>query len=235
MDAAQLTNPALLITLVGDSSAVSPDRSRAQLTKEALLQSATQVFAELGYHGASLRDLAQHAKVNQALISYHFGSKEGLYLAVFAAIGQQMQDRLGGILSAELPDNRAKALMQLLLLANRMVWLMSDDQSQAWSQLIMREQQEPTAAFDVMYEGVMTHLLTRLEALVELARSPDDPSDSKLQVAFVLGQALVFRASRAGVMRFNGWDQMDATIIAGIQRQLRRNLTLMMGHIPDAR
>ena len=234
MDAVHLTTPALLTPSVGDGSTASPDLSRTQATKQALLQSATEVFAKLGYHGASLRDLAQHAKVNQALISYHFGGKEGLYLAVFVAMGQQLQDRLGDILSAEPPDTRAKALMQLLLMADRVVWLMADDKSQAWSQLIMREQQEPTAAFDAMYEGVMTHLLTRLEMSVKLARSPDDPSDSKLQVALVLGQALVFRASRAGVMRFNGWDQMDVTIIAGIQRQLRRNLTLMMGHIPDA-
>ena len=233
MDAAQTNNSALPDNLLGDRAAVSTERSRVQATKEALLQSATQVFAELGYHAASLRDLARHAKVNQALTNYHFGSKEGLYLAVFAAMGQQMLGSVSDVLVTALPDNREEALKQLLLMTDRLVRLMAHEECQAWSQLILREQQAPTVAFDVMYEGVMTHLLTRLEALVKLARSPDDPSDSKLQVAFVLGQALVFRASRAGVMRFNGWDQIDATIIAGIQQQLRRNLTLMMGHIPE--
>ena len=51
-------------------------------TQAKLIESATSLFAQRGYAAVSIRELADAAQVNSALISYHFGSKEGLYLAV---------------------------------------------------------------------------------------------------------------------------------------------------------
>ncbi|MFM6954255.1 MAG: TetR/AcrR family transcriptional regulator [Sphingobacteriaceae bacterium] len=50
--------------------------------KEALLDSAERLFADLGYEGASTRRLATEAGVNIAMLNYYFGSKEGLFRAV---------------------------------------------------------------------------------------------------------------------------------------------------------
>jgi AcrR family transcriptional regulator len=52
-------------------------------TKERILDAAEAVFAEQGYAGASLRAITGAAEVNLAAVHYHFGSKEGLYRAVF--------------------------------------------------------------------------------------------------------------------------------------------------------
>lgn len=52
--------------------------------KENLLTIATRLFAEKGYYGVSIRELASAAGVNSSLISYHFGGKESLYNAVLA-------------------------------------------------------------------------------------------------------------------------------------------------------
>jgi AcrR family transcriptional regulator len=46
-----------------------------------LLQAATDVFAEYGYEGASLRAIADNAGVSFQLIAYYFGSKEQLWIA----------------------------------------------------------------------------------------------------------------------------------------------------------
>jgi AcrR family transcriptional regulator len=46
-----------------------------------LLHAATDAFAETGYEGASLRTIADDAKVSFQLIAYYFGSKEELWLA----------------------------------------------------------------------------------------------------------------------------------------------------------
>ncbi len=51
-------------------------------TRTKLIAAATRLFAEKGYEGVSIRELAQQAGVNSALISYHFSGKEGLYTAV---------------------------------------------------------------------------------------------------------------------------------------------------------
>lgn len=54
-------------------------------TREKLVEAATPLFAWKGFTGVSIRELAKAADVNSALISYHFGGKEGLYAAVLHA------------------------------------------------------------------------------------------------------------------------------------------------------
>ncbi|HEX5983885.1 MAG TPA: TetR family transcriptional regulator [Solirubrobacterales bacterium] len=51
-------------------------------TRKALLEAGRQVFDELGYDGATTREIGERAGVDPALISRYFGSKEGLFLAV---------------------------------------------------------------------------------------------------------------------------------------------------------
>ena len=48
-------------------------------TRHRLLEAAILVFAKKGYDGAGIREIAQRAQANSALVTYHFGGKEGLY------------------------------------------------------------------------------------------------------------------------------------------------------------
>jgi AcrR family transcriptional regulator len=51
--------------------------------KDHILDVAERVFADMGYDGASTRLISGEAGVNMAMLNYYFGSKEGLFLAVF--------------------------------------------------------------------------------------------------------------------------------------------------------
>lgn len=51
--------------------------------KDHILDVAEKVFAELGYDGASTRVISGEAGVNMAMLNYYFGSKEGVFLAIF--------------------------------------------------------------------------------------------------------------------------------------------------------
>jgi len=51
-------------------------------SRRALLDAGRQLFDELGYDGATTREIGERANVDPALISRYFGSKEGLFLAV---------------------------------------------------------------------------------------------------------------------------------------------------------
>lgn len=51
-------------------------------TKKLILDAATAEFAAHGYAGARIGAIAGRAGVNQQLISYYFGGKEGLYQAI---------------------------------------------------------------------------------------------------------------------------------------------------------
>ncbi|RYY97735.1 MAG: TetR/AcrR family transcriptional regulator [Chitinophagaceae bacterium] len=48
-----------------------------------IIHTAEGLFAQKGYDGTSVRDIAEAAGVNLAMISYYFGSKEGLIKALF--------------------------------------------------------------------------------------------------------------------------------------------------------
>jgi AcrR family transcriptional regulator len=53
-------------------------------TKERLLDSAEELFAERGFDGTSLRGITNAAGANLGAVNYHFGSKEELLQAVLA-------------------------------------------------------------------------------------------------------------------------------------------------------
>ena len=53
-------------------------------TRDALLDAAEKLFADVGIDSASLRAITAEAGANLASVNYHFGSKEGLVRAVLA-------------------------------------------------------------------------------------------------------------------------------------------------------
>lgn len=61
-----------------------PRRRDATATRQAILTSARQAFAEFGYDGAGLRDIAARAGVTAMLVNRYFGSKENLFAEAVA-------------------------------------------------------------------------------------------------------------------------------------------------------
>ena len=57
-------------------------RPGRQDTRGGIVAAAREVFAERGYDGASIRQIAANAGVDPALVHHYFGTKEQLFLAV---------------------------------------------------------------------------------------------------------------------------------------------------------
>ena len=65
------------------NAVVPPVRQRdAERTRAELLAVAARVFAEDGYSGARVDDIAEQTRTTKRMIYYYFGGKEQLYLAV---------------------------------------------------------------------------------------------------------------------------------------------------------
>jgi len=62
-----------------------PRRRNAAATREAILASARRAFAQSGYDGAGVREIAAGAGVTAMLVNRYFGSKERLFTEVLAA------------------------------------------------------------------------------------------------------------------------------------------------------
>lgn len=59
------------------------EESKSDSSRDKLIASAELLFAERGYDGASVRDIANAAGVNSALVGYYFRGKEGLISEVY--------------------------------------------------------------------------------------------------------------------------------------------------------
>jgi AcrR family transcriptional regulator len=64
-------------------------RRNAAATRQAILASAREAFVRSGYDGAGVREIARGAGVTAMLVNRYFGSKEGLFAEVVAAIMQK--------------------------------------------------------------------------------------------------------------------------------------------------
>jgi len=103
--------------------AIAPDQRQvdAERSRGALLDAALEEFAAKGFAGARVRDIAQRAGVSKDLVAYHFGGKEGLYLAVqqswlrredgFADPALPLSELLGRYLHDALADPRPMRLL----------------------------------------------------------------------------------------------------------------------------
>jgi AcrR family transcriptional regulator len=73
-------------------------RKAAKASRERILDVAEHLFSERGLEGVSMREIAAGAKLDVGMINYHFGSKLGLYRAVFRRrVDGLTEQRLGGL------------------------------------------------------------------------------------------------------------------------------------------
>ena len=74
----------------------------------AIINTAEKLFAVNGFDGTSVRDIAQEAGVNVAMISYYFGSKEKLMEAVFEERTNNIRIKVENLLQNEKLTNLEK-------------------------------------------------------------------------------------------------------------------------------
>lgn len=59
-----------------------------------ILESAKMLFAERGYDGVSIRDIAEKARVSKANVFHHFGNKASLYEAILEEAAEKLGARM---------------------------------------------------------------------------------------------------------------------------------------------
>ena len=86
--------------------------------EEAILRAAIAVMAEHGYHGTSVRDIAERAELSPAALYYHFTSKQDV-LATIMERGIErllMRTRTALAEAGEAPEDRLSAIVAVQVL-----------------------------------------------------------------------------------------------------------------------
>ena len=93
-------------------------KSKDLETRDRLLKSAAQLFADRGFKKVTVRDICRAAKANVASVNYHFGDKTGLYREVLQQADTRKSDKVDVIMKAEIDRLRAELYVILLFLKN---------------------------------------------------------------------------------------------------------------------
>jgi hypothetical protein len=109
------------------------------------------------------------------------------------------------------PARQAEARALLRNILEAFARLMVDPVSAGFARFIMREQMEPTAAFERLHAGFIGPTFGTLARLVAEIRggNAEDPT-IRIIVPRLIGQVMVLRAARATVLRELGWDDIGA-------------------------
>lgn len=149
-------------------------RPGKQDTREAILAAAREAFAERGYDGATIRQIATSAGVDPALVHHYFGTKEELFAATVnfpINPAELVQRALGGGV-----EGAGERLVRTFLT----VW---DSPAGVAGVAVMRSALSSEFAARLLREFLTTQILRRATTMLGI-----DPAEAPLRGALVSSQ-----------------------------------------------
>lgn len=205
--------------------------ARGDETRARIISTALEVFGTHGFGGASTRTLAESAGVTLPALHYYFDSKEGVYLACAEHIAEQLDERFGaltgGIVEAlRSGPERAQLLDMLLGLVDGLAdFFLGAHELEKSVMFIIREQAQPTKAFDLIFERVMQRTFNTLATLVSrLIERPASDMEVRIRTFTLIGQLVFFRTAREAALRLTGWRDFDGERLRLVKRMLRAQI-----------
>jgi AcrR family transcriptional regulator len=114
-------------------------RLKPEVRREKLLEAATEVFAERGYEGARVEQIADVAEVSPGLLYRHFEGKQELYEELLLLANRQLLEHLAQAAAPNLPTD------QRVLRGLDAFFGFVEDHRNLW-RLIMKDVVEPEIA-----------------------------------------------------------------------------------------
>jgi AcrR family transcriptional regulator len=159
--------------------------------KTRLLHTAGEIFAEKGYHAATVREICQKAEVNIASVSYYFGDKEGLYVETVKHAAQHC----GGDAPPPAWGPGTPPAVKLKGFIRHFLQNVVFNQGPSWhGVLIMHEVFQPTRACVEFVDGFVRPKFQALLAILDELLPAGVPEVKRHLLVFsVIGQCLHYR------------------------------------------
>jgi AcrR family transcriptional regulator len=188
-------------------------------TEKRLLEAAGEIFAEFGYRAATVRQICDRAGANVAAVNYHFGDKEGLYIAVLRSVPIAHAEKYPsglGLSAGATPEQKLRAYIQSLL------GRVFDEGRPGWHTKIMaREMIEPTRALDMLVEEVARPIHQELASIIrELLDSVATDETVRLCTLSILSQCVYYHHARSVIRRLYPEQNYGAREIARLAEHI---------------
>lgn len=140
-------------------------------TRQRLLNSACEVFAEKGFSDATIKEISERAEANIAAVNYHFGSKEDLYAeawrrAFHESLAKHPPD--GGVPEDAPAEERLRGRIRA------MIHHAADEDNQAF-RIMHKEIANPTRLLREVKRECVRPLVEAMKALVRELLGPEAP------------------------------------------------------------
>jgi len=181
------------------------------------METAEVLFAEKGFNGTSVRDIAEKAHVNLAMISYYFGSKDKLLESLFDYRGEHIKLKLESMVE----DKTLGSFEKLDLLIDHYIEKIMNQQ--CFSRIMVREQV-------VNHTGITAELITQMkkrnqEIISKLIHQGQKNIDIPLMMATLVGTAGHIIATQPYYREINHLQSMsDEEFQKHIKKKLSQHL-----------
>jgi AcrR family transcriptional regulator len=155
-------------------------RRSAEVRLDALLRTACDVIVARGLGNTRTADVAQAAGVSQALVFYHFSTKERLLAQAFAYAAEQDLARLDAVVnSSASPLEKFKKILRLYAPTGRSKsWAMWID---GWSEALrVRELERVSRRLDLRWKEALTEVISA--GVTDGTFKCDDPSGAAWRI-----------------------------------------------------
>jgi AcrR family transcriptional regulator len=163
---------------------------KGEQTRRLLIDAATSLFAEHGFHGTPIRDIARRAGANVAAVNYHFGSKENLYRAVFRQLAARFDGTELQAVRDAVENSAGKPEIEEVVEAYARAWGRPAAQPDARraEMLVARELAEPVVGAKFLVEEFLEPLHRVLGDALRAASPRASPRVLRVGVHFLLAQ-----------------------------------------------
>jgi TetR/AcrR family transcriptional regulator, regulator of cefoperazone and chloramphenicol sensitivity len=180
-------------------------------TRTRLIDAAGEMFAELGFHHTTVRQICQRAGANVAAVNYHFRDKTGLYTEV---VRQSMRAARLDTVTAVFDQKASPELILRAVIKARLESLRSLDLSDWHFRIFAHELSKPTPAMNVVVNEAIRPLYSRMCKLIgSMLRLPPEHEKTRLCAHSIIGQILFYAFARPVISRLAPEMKMTATQI----------------------
>jgi AcrR family transcriptional regulator len=202
---------------------------------ERILDCAEKEFAARGYTSTPMQQIAKSAKVNQALISYYFGSKEKLYRAIFLRRGLELSAErlrlLDELQQRGSPPTLDELIRSFLLPAIKMRY--GPNNRSDFLRLQSRLQNEPKEITGKLRAVVYDKVTRRYIEAFSTALPHIDPKTIVWRVVMMIGAYLYVVSDESRLEQLSD-GQCDARDEEEVMRQISTFLSGGFNSRPDA-